>query len=151
MKIKINYDLFEKMEEAKKGFSLTRLTKRVCIYSSLSMLIGMPLNMALSLPFEQNFKDLLTYVPLHILFRIPEALLFKMFQPMSVQQLKVLVSSLRKINVNTDFQMVWTDAVRKLLEENKEVYDPRKVIGAGEEAIKNKVKEKIEVFNTRNS
>ena len=64
---------------------------------------------------------------------------------------EAIASGISKINVNTDFQMVWTDAVRKLLEENKEVYDPRKVIGAGEEAIKNKVKEKIEVFNTRNS
>lgn len=29
-----------------------------------------------------------------------------MFQPMSVQQLKVLVSSLRKINVNTDYDLL---------------------------------------------
>ena len=106
MKIKVNYELFEKMEEAKKGFSLTKLTKRVCMYSTFSMLIGMPLNMALSLPFEQNFKDLLTYVPIHILFRIPDALVGKMLQRLSIYQLTNLVGALRKINVNTDYELL---------------------------------------------
>lgn len=53
-----------------------------------------------------------------------------------------------KINVNTDLQVVWASAVREFLEENKEAYDPRKVIGAGEGAIKKKVREIIEVFGT---
>ena len=56
-----------------------------------------------------------------------------------------------KINVNTDFQIVWAEAVRKKLDEDKDVYDPRKIIGAGEQAIKNKVEEKVKLFNTQNS
>ena len=64
---------------------------------------------------------------------------------------KAIECGTSKINVNTELQASWSKAVREFLQENKEAYDPRKVIGAGEEAIKNKVKEKIEVFNTRNS
>ena len=37
------------------------------------------------------------------------------------------------------------------LEEDKEVYDPRKIIGAGEKAIKDKIEEKVKLFNTQNS
>ena len=54
-----------------------------------------------------------------------------------------------KINVNTELQDAWSKAVRKKLEEDKDVYDPRKVIGSGEEAIKAKVKEKIKLFKTK--
>lgn len=62
---------------------------------------------------------------------------------------KAIACGTSKINVNTEFQMVWTAAVRKKLEEDKEVYDPRKVIGAGEQAIKDKAKELVELFKTR--
>ncbi len=62
---------------------------------------------------------------------------------------KAIASGTSKINVNTDFQIVWAEAVRKKLDEDKEVYDPRKVIGAGEQAIKEKIKEKVALFKTR--
>ncbi len=62
---------------------------------------------------------------------------------------KAIACGISKINVNTDFQMAWTAAVRKKLEEDKEVYDPRKVIGSGEQAIKDKAKELVELFKTK--
>lgn len=51
-----------------------------------------------------------------------------------------------KINVNTEFQQAWTALVRKTLDENKEVYDPRKVIGPGLKGIEEVVNQKCEVF-----
>ena len=54
-----------------------------------------------------------------------------------------------KININTELQQVWTKGVREKLENDKEVYDPRKVIGSGEENIKNKIDELVEIFETR--
>lgn len=51
-----------------------------------------------------------------------------------------------KINVNTEFQQAWTALVRKTLDENKEVYDPRKVIGPGLKGIEEVVVQKCEVF-----
>lgn len=40
-----------------------------------------------------------------------------------------------KINVNTELQQVWTAAVRCKLNDDAEVYDPRKIIQPGKEAI----------------
>ena len=54
-----------------------------------------------------------------------------------------------KININTDLQSVWSKAVRKFLEENKEVYDPRKIIGSGEQAIKTRIEEIVTLFGTK--
>ena len=53
-----------------------------------------------------------------------------------------------KININTELQIAWTNAVRKFLNENVNVYDPRKVILSGENAIKEKIASKIELFNS---
>lgn len=55
-----------------------------------------------------------------------------------------------KINVNTECQQVWTAAVRETLKTNDKVYDPRKVIGPGKEAIVKVVKEKMEEFGSTN-
>jgi fructose-bisphosphate aldolase class II len=51
-----------------------------------------------------------------------------------------------KINVNTELQFEWAKGVRKYLEENKQVYDPRKIIGSGEDNIKKVIKDKIILF-----
>ena len=55
-----------------------------------------------------------------------------------------------KINFNTELQLAWTSAVRQFLIENKEVYDPRKVISSGEEAFKKVVRDKIVLLNSNN-
>lgn len=53
-----------------------------------------------------------------------------------------------KINVNTECQQVWTAAVREKLATDDKVYDPRKVIGPGKDAIIKVVTEKIREFGT---
>ena len=40
-------------------------------------------------------------------------------------------------------------AVRKFLEENQDVYDPRKIIGSGEQSIKNRIEEIVTLFGTK--
>ena len=55
-----------------------------------------------------------------------------------------------KINVNTDFQQAWTKVVRELLAEDKDVYDPRKIIGPGKEGIIEAAKRKIDIFGSAN-
>lgn len=55
-----------------------------------------------------------------------------------------------KINVNTELQIAWTKGVREFLKENENVYDPRKVIKAGELNMKNDIKEKVELFGSLN-
>lgn len=53
-----------------------------------------------------------------------------------------------KININTELQIAWTNAVREKLHSDKEVYDPRKVIKSGEEALKECVRNKIMLFKS---
>ena len=62
---------------------------------------------------------------------------------------EAILSGTAKINVNTELQIAWTNAVREFLNNDDSTYDPRKVISSGEEALKNIVREKIELFKTR--
>ena len=51
-----------------------------------------------------------------------------------------------KININSDMQAIWHDAVVKFINENKAVYDPRKVIMSGALAMKRFIEEKINIL-----
>ncbi len=62
---------------------------------------------------------------------------------------KAIECGITKININTDLQMVWAKAVRKFLDSNSEVYDPRKIIGSGEDAVKERIKELVFIFGTQ--
>lgn len=55
-----------------------------------------------------------------------------------------------KINVNTESQMAQAEAVRQVLKEKPELYDPRKYLGPGTEAIKATVKGKMQEFGSSN-
>ena len=58
-----------------------------------------------------------------------------------------------KINVNTECQLSFARAIREYIEAGKDLrgkgYDPRKLLAPGAEAIKNTVKEKIELFGSK--
>jgi len=54
-----------------------------------------------------------------------------------------------KINVNTECQQEWTKIVREVLAKDAKVYDPRKVIGSGEKAIKQRIEEIVTLFQTK--
>lgn len=60
-----------------------------------------------------------------------------------------IACGISKININTDLQVVWSKAVRECLNDNQEVYDPRKIIGSGEQAIKNRIAEIVTLFHTK--
>ncbi|SIT69729.1 class II fructose-bisphosphate aldolase [Edaphobacillus lindanitolerans] len=53
-----------------------------------------------------------------------------------------------KINVNTENQIAATDAVRSVLNNDQNVYDPRKYLGPAREAIKETVKGKMREFGS---
>lgn len=63
---------------------------------------------------------------------------------------KAISCGITKINVNTELQISWSNAVRKFLENDKEVYDPRKIIKAGEQAMKESIRQRILVFGSNN-
>ena len=68
-------------------------------------------------------------------------------------QIKKAISlGVAKINVNTECQLAFQEATRKYIEEGKDQigkgFDPRKLLAPGFEAIKAKVKEKMETFGS---
>ncbi len=63
---------------------------------------------------------------------------------------KAISCGITKININTELQLAWSKAVRLFLNENSEVYDPRKVIKSGEKALKEMVTQKVNLFGSNN-
>lgn len=65
---------------------------------------------------------------------------------------KAISLGVAKINVNTECQLVFAEATRKYIEAGKDLegkgFDPRKLLAPGVEAIKAKVKEKMELFGS---
>ena len=67
---------------------------------------------------------------------------------------KAISLGVSKINVNTECQLTFAAATRKYIEEGKDLvgkgFDPRKMLAPGCEAIKQTVKEKMELFGSVN-
>lgn len=67
---------------------------------------------------------------------------------------KAIGMGVSKINVNTECQLVFAAAVRKYVEAGKDLqgkgFDPRKLLAPGVQAIKDSVKEKMELFGSIN-
>lgn len=63
---------------------------------------------------------------------------------------KSITCGMNKININTELQIAWHESVVSFIKENTTIYDPRKIIGSGEKAVKDKIKEKIELFQMGN-
>ena len=65
---------------------------------------------------------------------------------------KAISLGVAKINVNTECQLVFAEATRKYIEAGKDLegkgFDPRKILAPGFDAIKAKVKEKMELFGS---
>ncbi len=67
---------------------------------------------------------------------------------------KAISLGVSKINVNTECQLAFADATRKYIEAGKDLqgkgFDPRKFLADGTQAIKDTVKEKMELFGSVN-
>ncbi|MBR2636237.1 MAG: class II fructose-bisphosphate aldolase, partial [Oscillospiraceae bacterium] len=67
---------------------------------------------------------------------------------------KAISLGVSKINVNTECQIAFAEATRKYIEAGKDLqgkgFDPRKPLADGTQAIKDTVKEKMELFGSIN-
>ena len=59
---------------------------------------------------------------------------------------KAITCGISKLNINTELQIAWSNAVRDFVTNNQGVYDPRKVIKAGEMAMKEAICKKLELL-----
>ena len=61
---------------------------------------------------------------------------------------KAISCGISKININTELQIAWSKAVKSKINDN--IYDPRKIIKLGEEALKTSVRNKIILLGSNN-
>lgn len=61
---------------------------------------------------------------------------------------KAIAAGINKVNIDTDTRLAFTAAIREFLATNKESFDPREILGAASEAIKQNAKQKIRLFGS---
>ena len=63
---------------------------------------------------------------------------------------QAIKNGISKINTDTDLRIAFTAGVREFLKNNPDVFDPRKIIGRGREAVIRVVTERIILFGSKN-
>ncbi|CCQ93855.1 Fructose-bisphosphate aldolase [[Clostridium] ultunense Esp] len=61
---------------------------------------------------------------------------------------KAVSLGINKINIDTDLRMAFSNAIKDFLKENPDNIDPRKILGPAKEAMKEVIKEKMELFGS---
>lgn len=61
---------------------------------------------------------------------------------------KAIQCGINKVNIDTDLRLAFTAAVREILTNKPEEFDPRKILGPGRKAVKEIIKHKIEVLGS---
>jgi fructose-bisphosphate aldolase class II len=61
---------------------------------------------------------------------------------------KAIQCGINKVNIDTDLRLAFTAAVREILKNKPEEFDPRKILGPGRKAVKEIIKHKIEVLGS---
>ena len=59
-------------------------------------------------------------------------------------------SGINKINIDTDLRLAFTASIRETLTNQPELFDPRKILGPTREALKEIIKQKIQLFGSAN-
>ena len=63
---------------------------------------------------------------------------------------KAIAYGINKVNTDTDLRLAFTGAIREVLAEKKEVFDPRKILGPAREKMKEVIKERMRLFGSVN-
>jgi len=66
--------------------------------------------------------------------------------PESIRE--AISGGISKVNIDTDLRLAFTGRVRQFLTESPEVFDPRKILGAAIEGMKDVIRSKIELFGS---
>ncbi len=63
---------------------------------------------------------------------------------------KAISLGIHKINIDTDLRIAFTNGVKNFLKENPDNIDPRKILAPAKAMMKEKIKEKMEIFGSVN-
>lgn len=107
VKIEINYDLLDKIREAKTGFSLNRTTKPILLKTLIASSIYTVLNVAEPRLLDKLIHAIPVFVVLYALpVTIANTISKKNFKELSIQQLRILSILLQDINVSTSYELL---------------------------------------------
>ena len=107
MKIVINYDVIDKINEAKKGYSLKRCVKRTAAFASISAMIGVPDNLISGNINPDLWVELASYLLIHSSFTGAYVFALNGLVQQSAQySLKSLVNELRSKCIKTDEESI---------------------------------------------
>ena len=125
MKIKINYDLFDKINEANTGMSLKKTTKK----NLFAIGITLPLMVATIPDIRAILAIVARLAAMNYLFYgMTDMLLSSLVKDKSKDELKRLAIELRNIDVNTDYEMLLNSSKYKTeYEIKKEEEQPPKL------------------------
>ena len=59
---------------------------------------------------------------------------------------KAILKGISKININSDIQYVWHEGVKDFINNNPDIYDPRKVIYSGKNNMESLIEDKINIL-----
>jgi fructose-bisphosphate aldolase class II len=62
----------------------------------------------------------------------------------------VVALGVRKINIDTELRLAFSNTVREILDKNSREIDPRKILGPARESMKDVVKQKMRLFGSSN-
>ncbi len=63
---------------------------------------------------------------------------------------KAIAGGINKVNTDTDLRIAFTTAVRRIIHEKRDIFDPRKILGPARDTMKEVVKERIAVLGSEN-
>lgn len=108
MKIKVNYDLIEKIRESKTGVSLKRSSKRLLLTTSLVTALNVPAILMDENPMNELRYCLTIAISVGLFYRIVyDGFLFKdLYKNKSLSELKNLAQLLRGNFINTDYELL---------------------------------------------
>ena len=108
MKIRINYDLIDKIKESKRGFFLQKIARNIVVYTSINTLLWLPISISTSSDIlQQTINDFLYFLSGYSLTFVCSALFFKNQNKLNaISELKQLTSLLRNHYINTDYELL---------------------------------------------
>ncbi len=130
-----NENLYAKVEDCEKLVKETNIDSLAPAIGSVHGLYKEKPNLNFCLMAEINKKINIPLV-LHGASGIPDNQIEKSLQ-----------NGISKVNINTELQIKWANSIREYIK-NNDIYDPRKIISSGEEAIKKGIKNKIEILKS---
>lgn len=107
MKLKINYDLLQKIKESNEGYTLNKAAKRVALYTTVSSAIGVIDNIATQKPIEEFIMEVATYLLAHSVLTASVMLATSnIFKKLSKTELEILSRQLKSLNLETNQELL---------------------------------------------